>query len=172
MAALLGYLLPRNGVVILLAAGALLAFGVQEVRLKNARSGEAHANAKLQAEQRAEAARQTEALHASARASAQTAQVRIRIRTITKTLLQKVPLYVPAAADAECVLPLGFVRLHDAAAQGVPTPAGGPDQAPSGVTLSAIAETVVANYGVAYDWRAETLAWRDWYVRQAAIWGR
>jgi hypothetical protein len=102
-----------------------------------------------------------------------TEQTRIEIRYRTQTLIQKVPVYVPASADAACVLPTGFVQLHDAAAAGLPGPSGGPDQTPSGVPLSDALETIVGNYGAAYDWRAEALAWRDWYPKvRAAYEGR
>jgi len=75
-----------------------------------------------------------------------------RIRTVTKTLIEKVPVYVSNRADALCSVPTGFVRLHDAAARGDDLSAasespGQSDGAPSGVALSTVANTVVANYG-------------------------
>lgn len=97
-------------------------------------------------------------------------KTRVEIQTRTVTLIKKVPIYVPASADRDCIVPTGFVRVHDAAAAGLPETAGGPDQAPSGVPLSAIAATVVANYGVAYDWRAEAMTWRGWYAEQKKAW--
>lgn len=99
---------------------------------------------------------------------------RVEIRTVTQTLIKEVPIYVSAKADAECIVPAGFVRLHDQAAAGpeasLPSPAGGPLDAPSGVPLSAVAETVVANYGAAHDWRAEAMTWRAWYAAQKTAW--
>ena len=69
------------------------------------------------------------------------------VRQAGETIIKKVPVYVPAQADAACVVPRGFVRLHDAAAQGVvPEPAGDSDAAPAGVALSAVAGTVAENY--------------------------
>lgn len=101
---------------------------------------------------------------------------RVRIQTVTRTLIQKVPVYVTPAADDRCVIPTGFVRLHDAAASGgasgLPGTAGGPLDAPSGVELSAVGATVVANYGSALDWRAEALTWRAWYAQQKAAWDK
>lgn len=119
-----------------------------------------------------EKAHQAVAAQISAASNAQLVAERERVRTVTRTLIQKVPVYVPATADRDCIVPVGFVQLHDAAAAGVPGPAGGPDPAPSSVPFSAVAETVVANYGVAYDWRAEALTWRDWYEKQKAAWAR
>ncbi len=69
------------------------------------------------------------------------------VRQAGETIIKEVPVYVPAQADAACVLSRGFVRLHDAAAQGiVPEPAGNSDASPAGVALSAVAGTVAENY--------------------------
>lgn len=74
-----------------------------------------------------------------------------RVRTIEvkgDTIIKEIPRYVTAQADADCTIPIGFVRLHDAAAAGAlldPGP-GDPDAAPSGVALSTVAGTVAANY--------------------------
>ena len=70
------------------------------------------------------------------------------IRLKGDTIIKEVPRYVPAQADAACVVPRGFVRLHDAAAAGtVPDPdTGNADAAASGLALSAVASTVAGNY--------------------------
>ncbi|CAJ0709321.1 hypothetical protein LMG19089_04950 [Ralstonia edaphis] len=70
------------------------------------------------------------------------------IRLKGETIVKEVPRYVPIQADAACVVPRGFVRLHDAAAAGaVPAPdTGDADAAASGVALSAVAGTVAGNY--------------------------
>ncbi|PVM90648.1 hypothetical protein [Caulobacter endophyticus] len=103
----------------------------------------------------------------------QSAARKVEIRTITKTLIEKVPVYVTVEADRRVDVPVGFVRLHDQAATGLP---GLPDapglmvDAPSGVPLSAVAGTVVGNYGVAYEWREEALGCRAWVAQQEALW--
>lgn len=104
--------------------------------------------------------------------AAKTEAARVEIQWRTKTLIEKVPTYVPLSADAECVIPVGFLRLHDAAAAGLPTPTGEPDNAPSGVSLSRVLATDVENLGVGYDYRAEVIAWRAWYAAQAKAWGK
>jgi hypothetical protein len=99
----------------------------------------------------------------------------VRVRTVTQTILEKVPIYVSAESDARCVVPAGFVSLHDAAALGspiLPDSARGLVDDPSGVPLSAVADTVVANYGAGNLLRAEVLAWRSWYAQQKAAWDR
>lgn len=70
------------------------------------------------------------------------------IRLKGDTIIKEVPRYVPIEADAGCVVPRGFVRLHDAAAAGaVPdSDTGDADATTSGVALSAVAGTVAGNY--------------------------
>jgi hypothetical protein len=68
-----------------------------------------------------------------------------------KTLVQKVPTYVPVSSPC---IPWGLVRLHDAAAAGVDPstlqpPASAADDACSDVAPDAFMATVVANYGLA-----------------------
>jgi hypothetical protein len=75
-----------------------------------------------------------------------------RIRTVTRRLIEKVPVYVTPQTDRAFPLPWGFVRLHDAAASGddLPATAAGsarPDDAASDVAASEAAAVVVANYG-------------------------
>lgn len=70
------------------------------------------------------------------------------IRLKGDTIIKEVPHYVSVQADAACVVPRGFVRLHDAAAAGtVPDPdTGDADAAASGIALSAVASAVTGNY--------------------------
>jgi len=74
-----------------------------------------------------------------------------RVQVIEKrgqTIVKEVPVYVSEESDRACTVPAGFVRLHDAAAEGVPIApsAGPPDAAASGIALSAVAGTVAGNY--------------------------
>ena len=65
-----------------------------------------------------------------------------RIKVVRKTgdaILKEVPDYVSAKADDACVLPRGFVRLHDAVATGrFSDAAGDPDETPAGIALSTV----------------------------------
>lgn len=65
-----------------------------------------------------------------------------------ETIIKRVPVYVSEKADRACVVPAGFVRLHDAAAHALPAPepAGAADEAPAHVGLSAVAVTTAGNY--------------------------
>ncbi|MCY1649057.1 hypothetical protein OVA11_18955 [Caulobacter sp. SL161] len=97
----------------------------------------------------------------------------VEIRWRTKTLKEEVPIYVPFEVDRTFSVPVGFVRMHDAAALGstLPRSPGGPVEAPSGVALYTVADTVVDNYGACHVLEVEALAWREWYSRQAALYG-
>lgn len=88
------------------------------------------------------------------------------IRTVTKTITREVPVYVSPDADSRCDVPVGFVRIHDGAAAGVPPspdPAGRAADAPAGVALSAVASTVADNYGACNEALAKLAAWQTWY---------
>lgn len=92
------------------------------------------------------------------------------IKWRTKTITERVPEYVTAKDDAGCNINRGFVRLHDAAAQGVvPGGPAGTDGEPSGVELSAVAQTVTGNYGTAHICALKLKAWQDWYRAQKAL---
>lgn len=104
-------------------------------------------------------------------ASAQETAVQTVIRTRTITLTREVPTYVSSLSDADCTVPVGFVRLHDASAAGlpaVPESAGKPNDAPSGVKLSTVAETVVGNYGAANANAAQLEGLQAWVRAEAA----
>ena len=74
-----------------------------------------------------------------------------RVQTVYvkgETIVKEIPRYVTAQADAACTVPVGFVRLHDAAATGdqLGESGGAADAAASGLALSAVAGTVASNY--------------------------
>jgi hypothetical protein len=94
----------------------------------------------------------------------------VEIRTVTKTLVEKVPVYVTAETDRRYLLPDGLVRLRDQAAAGVsevPAHPGELFDAPSAVPASAFAETLVLDYGTAHEWKEAALACRSWVSEQA-----
>lgn len=100
----------------------------------------------------------------------QVAKREVEIRTVTKTLVERIPVYVSVETERSLVLPAGLIRLHNQAASGLPEvppdPGFLPD-APSGVTASAFGETIVRNYGTAYSWKEAALACRSWVSEQA-----
>lgn len=166
---------PLGRRAFLLVAVAVAFWGYGELRF---RAGVAHEKA-AQAERVKKAKAHVVKVEAKGQAittdvAGKLADRKTEIRTITQTLTKEVVRYVPVESDRACVVPAGFVRLHDAAARGavLPEPAGGPLDADSGLALSTVAETVVANYGSAHELAAEVIAWREWYARQADLWKR
>ena len=90
---------------------------------------------------------------------------RVRVvREAGDTIIREVPVYVTPEADRRCVVPRGFVRVHDAAAHGLPLPgATGPaDEAAAGIALSAVAGTVTANYTDCHAIREQVIALQAW----------
>ncbi len=92
--------------------------------------------------------------------------VRERGATITK----EVPIYVTAKADAACSVPVGFVRVHDAAALGTDLAgaAGDPDAPAPGVALSAVADTVAGNYTTCHANAEQLIALQDYLSKLLA----
>ncbi|KGE07970.1 signal peptide protein [Burkholderia gladioli] len=74
------------------------------------------------------------------------------VREKGDTIIKEVPVYVDRDADRACVVPVGFVRVHDGAAANVPVgDPGSADAASSGIALSAVAATVAANYTTCHE---------------------
>lgn len=97
-----------------------------------------------------------------------------RVRVVRErgaTITREVPVYVTAKADAACPIPVGFVRVHDSAAQGLPLdrPAGNPDAPAPGLALSAVAATVVGNYTTCHETAQQLTALQDWVRGLQAI---
>lgn len=88
-----------------------------------------------------------------------------RVRVVhdtTQTLQREIPTYVTPATDRAFPLPVGFVRLHDAAATGVlPGPAGATDATASDITASQAADVIAANYGTCLEIREQLNAVLD-----------
>jgi hypothetical protein len=86
-------------------------------------------------------------------------------------IVKRIPVYVTAQADNRCIVPRGFVRLHDAAAAGteLPASAGSTADAPSGVALSAVARVVSGNYTACRATAERLIALQAWATQQAGV---
>jgi len=73
-----------------------------------------------------------------------------------ETIEKEVIRHVTVADDSRCTVPLGFVRVYDAALANNPDtgPAGADERAPSGIPLSVVAETDAFNWKLANAWKA------------------
>lgn len=97
-----------------------------------------------------------------------------RVRVVRErgaTITREVPIYVTAKADAACPVPVGFVRVHDSAAQGLPLgqPPGNPDAPAPGLALSAVAATVAGNYTTCHETAQQLIALQGWVRGLQAI---
>lgn len=108
---------------------------------------------------------------AGARVSADLAVRASEVRTRTTTLVREVPIHVSTSVDARFAVPVGLVRVHDAAAAGVdlsavPDPAGRADESASDIVASDLATAIVENYGTCRGELARLAAWQDWASAQ------
>jgi hypothetical protein len=72
--------------------------------------------------------------------------------------------------DFMCDLPESFVRLHDAAAQGiVPDPTKGVDGASSGVALSEAEKVIIQNYGEYMKVSEQLKSLQEWVQQQKEL---
>ena len=84
------------------------------------------------------------------------------IRQVIHDIQREAPRYVTSGTDAAFPLPLGFVRLHDAAAAAVlPGPPGPADAQASGVAASDAAVVIAGNYGTCHAIREQLNALID-----------
>lgn len=114
------------------------------------------------------AARITSAV--SARVETQQARTRI----IYRDIIREVPVYVSPETDRRYPLPVGFVRVLDAAA-GQTTVPDGPRQSdddPSAVTASVAAGVLTDWAGMYYACRAQVVGWNEWHGEQAREWAK
>lgn len=135
-----------------------------------------HLKADAEAAQRAsDQAREVEATNdqTSQDIGVKVEEAQTEIRYVTRTLIKEVPTYVTLEADTRCPVPLGAVRMLDAAARGdsevALAPTESPDQA-SGIGLSGVVSSVVNNYGYTHELEAQVIGWQDWYEQVKKDW--
>jgi hypothetical protein len=87
------------------------------------------------------------------------------VREVTRTIIKKVPVYVPH--DAPCAVPVGFVSVHNAAASrvSIPEPTKTSDAAVSSIDLTTVAETIVENYGRCHNNTEQLKALQEWILK-------
>ncbi len=88
-----------------------------------------------------------------------------RVRVVhdtTQVIQREISTYVTPSTDRAFPLPVGFIRVHDAAATGVlPGPAGDTDATASDITTSHAADVIAANYGTCLEIREQLNAVLD-----------
>lgn len=87
------------------------------------------------------------------------------------TVIKEVPKYVTVESDAQCVVPAGFVWLHDESIKDDPFSGSPPGdvEAPSGIALSEVARTVSENNAECAA-RGEVIRlWQEWYKENSLV---
>lgn len=138
------------------------------------------ANAKLDSARKATRAavkvieRTDKAAKITSAVSAKVEAKQAKTRIIYRDILKEVPVYVTAETDRRYPLPVGFVRVLDAAADQttVPDGPGQSDDDPSEVTASVAAGVLTDWAGMYYACREQVVGWNDWYAEQAKEWGK
>lgn len=127
----------------------------------------------------ADHAKVIEALDAqiSARLAATDQAAQTRIVTVTKTITKEIPVAIPAAVDRAFPLPVGLLRVHDAAALGidlsaVPHPSGLADDSAGPISASAFGTAVVSNYGVCHADQQRLRDLQGWVRMEQATWAQ
>ncbi|WP_047302126.1 hypothetical protein [Pseudomonas fluorescens] len=94
----------------------------------------------------------------------------VKVYQAGATITKEVPIHVSKAADNACVVPAGFVRVHDAGAANLPVAAGPSvaDDAASGLALSTVAASVVDNYSQCHANAEQLRALQQW-VRESQV---
>jgi len=142
---------------------AALALGIW--RLDESRQAIGYARAQAEYAKQAEKAdEKRDAVEAPIAEKQEVAQV--RIRTITKTIIEKVPVYVKAD---DCPMPGGFRLLHDAAAANVEVSESTAIADAAPVPARTVAETVVSNYGTCHATAARLVGLQEWINVQRAL---
>jgi hypothetical protein len=85
-------------------------------------------------------------------------------------VIREVPTYIREADNSACVIPNGFVLLHNAAAgAGLTGAPAESDRAASPFTLVDVALTVTENYTTCQLYRQRAWGWEEWYARQQKV---
>lgn len=84
------------------------------------------------------------------------------------TIVKEIPVYVSAKSDDRCIIPTGFVRAHDSAANPSDVSSASVESYDSAtdIKLSAVAETVVDNYTKYHEVVEQLRALQDWVNAQ------
>lgn len=78
-------------------------------------------------------------------------------------IYEKVPVYITKEDDARCIIPNGFVVLHDSAVQNaVPETPRSINEKPSGVELSEATKTIIVNYNKYHEVVEQLVALQKW----------
>ena len=85
-------------------------------------------------------------------------------------IAKQIPNLISATADGQCVIPNGFVLLHDSASRNeVPDTSRGANEGASEVKLSGVATTITENYTTYYKVVEQLKSLQEWVNEQKRI---
>lgn len=88
-------------------------------------------------------------------------------------IIKEVPKYITKADDTQCVIPNGFVLLHDSASRNeVPDSTRSIDGGASDVKLSGVTTTVTENYTTYHKVAEQLKALQNWVKEQQQIYNK
>lgn len=88
-----------------------------------------------------------------------------RQKVVYRTITKEVPNYVTPLSDSRCVIPVGFIWLHnDSAAGRLPKASGDFADTPASVTLSTVGSTIADNYATCNEIKNQLNALIDWHI--------
>lgn len=95
-----------------------------------------------------------------------------RIKEVIKkgeTIYVQVPQFITASDNAGCRVPVGFVRVLNAAISNeLPGDPNETDRADAGISLAEVAENSATNYTTCNIYKERAVAWEDWAKEQKA----
>lgn len=92
------------------------------------------------------------------------------VKETSDAITKEIPIYITKEADANCVVPNGFVLLHDSASRNeIPNASGIPNEGASGVKISEVAGTIIENYSTYYQLAEQVKSLQDWIKQQQQI---
>lgn len=138
------------------------------------RAGWDHRDAAAKGDQLAQVRAQVAQLQTVQRAAFSAGQAAVdhqaEIRWHTRLIHDQVPRLVSVDTDRRFPLPVGFVRVTDAAAAGELPPAPGvADGAASGVAASRAADIIAENYGTCHATAQQLRDLQDWTAKMAGL---
>jgi hypothetical protein len=87
-----------------------------------------------------------------------------------ESIVKEIPKLISATADGQCVIPNGFVLLHDSASRNeVPDSSGASNETASGVKISGVGKTITENYTTYYQVAEQLKSLQEWVKEQKRI---
>ena len=88
-------------------------------------------------------------------------------------IIKEIPTYITKTDDAKCVVPNGFVVLHDSASRNeVPDTARIVDERASKIKISGVAETVGENYNTYHEVAEQLKSLQKWVRDQQELFNK